>query len=47
MGKGKMLDKMEKNGTLPPPMFPAKSGLKIRKTSKRNIYEKYFKTNKD
>ena len=47
MGKGKMLDKMEKNGTPPPPMLPAKSGLKIRKTSKGNIYEKYFKTNKD
>ena len=42
-----MLDKMEKNGTPPPPMFPAKSGLKIRKTPKGNIYEKYFRNNKD
>ena len=31
----------------PPPMFPAKSGLKIRKTPKGNIYEKYFRNNKD
>ena len=37
----------EKSIIPPPPMFPAKSGLKIRKTPKGNIYEKYFKNNKD
>ena len=41
-----MLDKMDKK-SIPPPMFPAESGLKIRKTPKGNIYEKYFRNNKD